>query len=259
MPTVSTLHRQGDLIHPELVCGDLDDSYAFYQSLFGWDYRPGVVGPHYIATRDGADCAGLAHTVTRSEEVPNDWLPYVSVDDPDRTCRQIAELGGRVLLAARDLGEFGRIAFVADPFGAIFALWRGGPVAGLHVIGEMGTLCMAELFTPEPDVSRRFYETIFGLELFATGSAGDSLPVYGRADSNELPVLVSPAMALPTGNRARWLVYLGVADLDRFLDEVQGSGGRIIASPAMRDGRRVAFVGDPNGATLGVVETASRR
>lgn len=37
------------------------------------------------------------------------------------------------------------------------------------------------------------------------------------------------------------------------------AGGRTIAVPTVRAGRRIALVGDPRGATLGVVEMTARR
>lgn len=255
MPAVSTIHRQGDLVHPELVCGDLDGDCDFYTSLFGWDYTPGVVGPHYIATIDGVDCAGLAHTVTRSEGVPSGWGPYLAVDDPDQTCEVIVKHGGSVVLAARNIGEFGRIAFVADPFGAVFGLWRGGPTPGMHMIGDPGTVCMAELITPEPEKSRIFYATVLGPDFDAYG---DNTQEFAYTDTNGLGLLISPQTTEPARDRNRWLVYLGVSALADTITRACELGGTLVRPESPVNGRRTALLGDPHGATVGIAESAGR-
>lgn len=256
MPAVSTIHHQGDLVHPELVCGDLDGDCDFYSSLFGWDYTPGVVGPHYIATIDGVDCAGLAHTVTRSEGVPSGWGPYLAVEDPDRTCKVVIEHGGNVVLSARDIGEFGRIAFVADPFGAVFDLWRGGPTPGRHMIGEPGTVCMAELITSDPEKSRAFYAAVLGLEFDARGD-GDTQG-FGYTDTNGLELLISPQTTEQARDRSRWLIYLGVSDLADTIARGVELGGTLVRPPSLMNGRRTALLCDPHGAIVGIVELAVR-
>ncbi|MFI9504237.1 VOC family protein [Nocardia sp. NPDC052566] len=256
MPAVSTIHRQGDLVHPELVCADLAGDCDFYAQLFGWEYTPGVVGPHYIATIGGMDCAGLAHTVTRADKVPTGWGPYLAVDDPDHVCKIIVECGGNVAMAPRNIGEFGRIAFAADPFGAVFDLWRGGPVPGTHVIGEPGTICMAELITPDIEKSKIFYSTIFGLE-FAHHSAGDTSG-FGTVDTNGLQLVISPRTTESARDRNRWLVYLGVTDVAITIARAVELGGVLVRPESTVHGQRTALLGDPHGATVGIVELAAQ-
>lgn len=65
------------------------------------------------------------HGVGRS--LPHDrgphWMTYFEVRDTDAATARVAALGGRVLSPPRDRIR-GRLALVADPEGAVFALVR---------------------------------------------------------------------------------------------------------------------------------------
>jgi predicted enzyme related to lactoylglutathione lyase len=55
------------------------------------------------------------------------WLPYFEVTDVDTVVAQAEELGGTVRLAAADVEGVGRIARLADPYGARFAVIKTAP------------------------------------------------------------------------------------------------------------------------------------
>jgi predicted enzyme related to lactoylglutathione lyase len=59
-------------------------------------------------------------------EVPPHWLPYLAVADTDEVCVRIDAAGGSVLVEAKDT-PYGRMAVVADPFGAAFAILAAPP------------------------------------------------------------------------------------------------------------------------------------
>jgi predicted enzyme related to lactoylglutathione lyase len=117
----------------------------FYAGLFRYEERrseagaadrvPGSSsssGDHVTLCLDGRPVAGirgLGSTLPR-ERGPH-WMTYFDVTDVDGTLDRLAGLGGQVLAPARDT-ERGRVAVVADPEGARFALLQradrpGGP------------------------------------------------------------------------------------------------------------------------------------
>ncbi|MBY8866594.1 MULTISPECIES: VOC family protein [Streptomyces] len=55
------------------------------------------------------------------------WLPYFAVLDADAVVARAAELGGTVRLPATDIAGVGRVARLADPYGARFAVLRPAP------------------------------------------------------------------------------------------------------------------------------------
>jgi len=54
-------------------------------------------------------------------DVPPNWGVYFSVPDCDASVQRVEELGGRLLVAPRDIHP-GRFAVVADPAGAVFSV-----------------------------------------------------------------------------------------------------------------------------------------
>jgi hypothetical protein len=54
--------------------------------------------------------------------MPPHWLPYFQVDDTDIIVARAKELGGNVVVPAMDIPNVGRMATLADPQGAAFAV-----------------------------------------------------------------------------------------------------------------------------------------
>ena len=100
----------------------------FYADVFGFRYSPlppEVADPAMVEyetfgnhERPGGGVGGLMGSPPGT---PSHWLVYFSVADADGAVAAAGRGGGQVLLPAEDT-PFGRIAVLADPFGATFAL-----------------------------------------------------------------------------------------------------------------------------------------
>lgn len=106
----------------------VDDPAAareFYTAVFGfrWDEVPGAGGYCTFAT-DDRPLGGLGGT---SPGLPTGWQACFAVAGTDEAVGAVEAGGGSVLMAAQDT-DFGRVAVVADPWGAAFAVMAG--VAG---------------------------------------------------------------------------------------------------------------------------------
>lgn len=55
------------------------------------------------------------------DSIPPHWMPYFAVDDAEAACEKIKSLGGQVMHGPFD-SPYGRIAVVADPYGAAFSV-----------------------------------------------------------------------------------------------------------------------------------------
>jgi hypothetical protein len=108
----------------ELASPDLDASSAFYSSLLGWSVEPFEGSPEpYLTIKNGDVTNGGIRTLN-SPGPPPHWLVYFAVDDLDESLVKVDELGGTVHAGPMDIG-IARIAVVADPQGAMFALYDG--------------------------------------------------------------------------------------------------------------------------------------
>ncbi|KJS54474.1 VOC family protein [Streptomyces rubellomurinus] len=117
----------------ELHTPDPEAAFPFYKGLFGWrmelfEPSPGM-SYRVISTADGDQQAtsfgGIAPTM--QEEQRAAWTPYFASADVDATVAKATAAGGSVMMPASDVENVGRIAWLADPHGAPFALIKGEP------------------------------------------------------------------------------------------------------------------------------------
>jgi uncharacterized protein len=108
----------------ELLTFESENVAKFYETVFAYEEEPVVSADFDYVTLhiDGRPVAGI-HGV--GDALPRDrgphWVTYFEVADTDETLARIAGLGGHVLTPAHD-SDHGRVAMVADPEGARFAL-----------------------------------------------------------------------------------------------------------------------------------------
>ena len=107
----------------ELTTPNVDQAGKFYSGLFGWRelagesadlaYKTFVAGEKIVAGMlqgNGLSTAASA------------WTVYFSVSDASRTVDKATYLGAKVVVPIREVPGVGRLAVLADPGGAVFAL-----------------------------------------------------------------------------------------------------------------------------------------
>ncbi|WP_426404749.1 VOC family protein [Streptomyces sp. R-07] len=120
------------LLWVELHVADPEAVLGFYQQLFGWRWSemkaPGMTY-RVISTAEGdqqdASFGGAAEV---QEGMKPSWVPYFAVEDADAIARSTQGNGGSVLMPAADVPDVGRIAWLADPAGAVFAVLKPAPM-----------------------------------------------------------------------------------------------------------------------------------
>jgi len=79
----------------------------------------------YIHIKNGEDFIGGVPPAThRNPNAPPHWLLYFQVGDVEGATKKAAQLGGKVLMPARQMENVGTWSIVADPQGAVFALFK---------------------------------------------------------------------------------------------------------------------------------------
>jgi predicted enzyme related to lactoylglutathione lyase len=247
----SVVDQAGRFVWYELLTTDMASAAAFYADVVGWAVddasRPELA--YTLLTADGAPVAGLMHLPeegVRMGAMPR-WLGYVAVDDMDVMIAQIRRLGGAILVAPTD-SNIGRIAVVADPQGATFALVTGltfGPSqpGGTNKAGRVG---WHELLAEDRHRVFPFYGELLGWQRpFAGTDPADVYDVFTAAGQTIGGMLTK----LPSVAQACWLHYFNVEDVGAAARRVHAGGGRVLQGPiALPDDCWMVRCVDPQGA-----------
>jgi predicted enzyme related to lactoylglutathione lyase len=242
----------------ELATTDSAAAKRFYSALFGWEGTDNPVGAHMLYTMlrlDGENVAALYGLDDGApERIPvARWLSYVAVESADASAARAAELGGKVLTAAFDVGEVGRMARIEDPTGVVVALWQAGTHSGARRVNEPGALTWNELATHDVPKAREFYTRLFGW----TAREQETPMPYVTFYNGERPAggLFTPPAGW--GRPPDWIVYFGVADCDASAARTAELGGRVLSQPRDIPGiGRFATLEDPQGAVFAIIRLA---
>ncbi|MEU6771756.1 VOC family protein [Streptomyces sp. NPDC046759] len=120
------------LVWVELHAGDPEAAIGFYRGLFGWrDQEMQAPGMTYrvLSIKDGDQQEGSFGGVAplRDDREDARWVPYFAVADADAIVTAVGGNGGTVLMPAANIPGVGRIAWLADPGQAVFAVLRPDP------------------------------------------------------------------------------------------------------------------------------------
>jgi predicted enzyme related to lactoylglutathione lyase len=100
---------------------DADRALEFYAELFGWPIAPDSNPGPYNGLIDGQQQPWGA-VMEAPDASTGHWVPYVKVDDLEQATASATSLGGTVVAGATD-GAAGTAVLIADPAGALVALW----------------------------------------------------------------------------------------------------------------------------------------
>ena len=249
----------------ETVAADSAPLRDFYRGIFDWEFvGSGELpsgGEYWLARVDGRDVAGIAPTPPAPIPAPPPaWDTQVIVESVSDAAARAAVAGGRVLLEPFDALPAGRLAVIADPTGAVIALWEPGSRYGAGIVNEPSAYAMSLLSTDDPERALTFYGELFGWEADPFEPAPGAsvwlfrLPGYvGGEPSQPVPRDVVAVMSpLEPGTPPSWGVDFWIADAERAAAAAPGLGGRVIAEPFEIPMFRRAVLADPQGAVFSV-------
>jgi predicted enzyme related to lactoylglutathione lyase len=230
----------------DIATKNYDRATNFYGKLFDWTFDDLDPNFHYAnAYRGGNRVAGFSDMVQEGQ--PTFWTPYVLVEDAAAVCKQASALGATVLWDAMQVGEFGWMAVIQDPQGAVFGLWQAGTHKGAELANVEGALAWNELNTTDIEAAIEFYGALFGwtaknmefpgMEYYTWQIDGRS---HGGLRSDDAPV--------------HWSVTVGVENADDAIEWVTSQDGKIVFGPTDTPFGRVVGIQDPDGAFLTLMQ-----
>lgn len=244
----------GAISWPELLTIDAEAAAGFYAEVFGWSIASVAMeeGEYHVATVDGLHRAGLMDRP--EEEIPPNWLFYVTVDDLPAAVEKAVGLGASIEVPPMNIPGTGSLAGIADPQGAIIFLMQyeempDGPddVDFLSFFATEGAFSWFQLLTSDPAASARFYSDLFG---WTTEVQEQPMGPYHVVKIGDIGFGGITAPFQP-GMPPHWQGYVSVDDADETASRVLEAGGQVLMPPTDVPGvGRMLALQDPQGAML---------
>jgi predicted enzyme related to lactoylglutathione lyase len=253
-------HPPGNFCWIELHTTDQPAAKIFYRSLFGWDIHDSPMGPNEVYTefklqgREAAAACTLRPDES-SQGITPYWMIYMTVENTDAASAKAKQLGGKPFGPAFDVMEAGRMAVIQDPTGAVFCVWQAKKNAGIGIANVHGTLCWADLSTPDTKTAGDFYSGLFGWQLTTDPKQASG---YLHIKNGEQFIGGIPnALHRQLGVPAHWLAYFQVDDVDASTAKAKEMGASIYLQPLTMEGvGRMAVIADPQGAVFAIFKSA---
>jgi predicted enzyme related to lactoylglutathione lyase len=118
----------GTICWNEVMTRDVDAARSFYAQLLGWtteEMPMGDMGTYTMFRKGDTQVAGMmGMDGPQFEGVPSHWLSYIAVESVEDRTAAARNLGATVHVPPTDIPNIGRFSVIADPTGAVIALFE---------------------------------------------------------------------------------------------------------------------------------------
>jgi uncharacterized protein len=248
----------GRFVWYELMTTDRAGARAFYRQVVGWKAQDSpMAGMDYEMFAAGeTPVVGMIDQPedARKMGAPPSWIGYIAVADVDATAAKVTAAGGTQYVPPRDIPNMGRFAVIADPQGAVFALWKSATADQDQPPAQQapGRVGWHELYTPDPAAALDFYGRLFGWEKQETMDMGEMgvYQIFGFGDQMLGGIMTKP----PNVPVSCWQYYFNVGNIDDAGERVKSAGGQIVFGPQEVPGGGFVVMGiDPQGANFALL------
>jgi len=250
----------GRFVWFDLMTPDTEGAKAFYGALINWTTTKWSSGDYEMWTAGKEQVGGLM--ALPEAGAPPHWLGYVASEDVDAAVKRVEQLGGKVHRPPSDIPEVGRFAVVADPQGAVFALFKSSTPQAVPEMRKPGHVGWAELNTTDWKSAWRFYSELLGWKKVSSMDMGPGVGEYFMfGDGGEPPMLGGMSDAAKAMNAPpHWLFYFNVKSVDAAAARIPSLGGKVLNGPMdVPGGDRIAQGQDPRGAMFAIYSFSDAR
>ena len=230
---------------------NLEEAKRFYGECFGWKFQD--VGEGYLTCQSGGQPAAGIYTMPvkfQDMGMPSFWMSYIHVPDIYQTVELAEKFGARVEIQPQEGPGGGLIALIRDPAGAGFTCYQGENPGGKGTTGERGRMAWNELHVSELSKVKEFYVNVF--DWVITPAREDNL--YDIHNSpGELIAGIRIYDNEVKGDKEYWAVFFRVANIQKSIETINTSGGRVIAEKTLPD-RTSVLAYDSQGAAFCLLE-----
>lgn len=248
---------QGRFLWHELLTTDIDQAKAFYTETLGWRTRvwEDAHTLWMVGQRPIGGVIPMPPAMQQAGVVPH-WLTYIASEDVTADCQKTAELGGKILNPGEERRGVGRLAVLADPQGAVFAVFRPEqPMQTGHSTEPM-SFGWAELHTTDYEAAWQFYSKLFDWKYQRSRDLGHDVGAYlmfrhalGEHSIGGMSNAAKGHQIIP-----HWLHYVNVDSVGQAVERIRERGGTVRNGPFQIPGESgwVAQCADPQGARFGI-------
>ena len=251
--------HHGKFVWYKLMTTNMAAAETFYCGVVGWNAKDaGMNGMSYTLFSIGE--ASVAGMITLPDTGLNPaWIGYVAVHDVDASAAQVEREGGKIHRAPDDIPGVGRFAVIADPQGAVLALFSSSgqenpPAAPPGTPGHGG---WHELHAADGQAAFGFYEKLFGwtkAEQVDMGQMG-IYQIFVRGGEQIGGMMTKPK----TVPAPFWLYYFNVENINEAAARVRSGGGQVLREPQeVPGGFWIIHCLDPQGALFALVAPPSK-
>jgi len=126
-PGIGIKNSPGAFCWADLNTSDRPTARRFYESLFGWMFDPGKGKDDdgYLHIRNGEHYqAGMLPEAYRNKHAPPHWILYFTSSNCDASTKKAKDLGAHVFVPSMKIENQLTYSVLADPQGALFALFE---------------------------------------------------------------------------------------------------------------------------------------
>jgi uncharacterized protein len=243
----------------ELMTPDVPAALDFYHRIFGWQTKDsGLPGMTYTLIQVGDLAIGGSMALTPEMQAAGarpGWLGYISVDDLQAKVDELVAAGGKIIRPIFEVPGVIRFAIVADPHGAVFAMYKGlveGETMTIPAPGTPGAVDWHELHAGDGAGAWEFYSKLYGwtkVDAMDMGSHGVYLMWAAGG-----PPIGGMMTRMPETPAPFWLFYVCVEGIDAAIERVKQGGGAVIHGPMeVPGGSWIANCIDPQGGVFAMV------
>jgi predicted enzyme related to lactoylglutathione lyase len=251
-------NSHGSFVWYDLMSTDAKAAEAFYRGVMGWRAQDaGMPDRSYTILSVGETSVGGMMPLppeARATGATPVWTGYVAVDDVDAFAARVKQAGGAIHRAPDDIPGVGRFAFVADPQGATFMLFKGLTDARPQppAPGTPGHPGWRELHAGDWESAFAFYSGLFGWTKADAVDMG-AMGIYQLFAIGGVPAggMMTKTKAVPA---PFWLYYFNVDDIEAAAARVKDQAGQVVNGPhQVPGGSWIVQCSDPQGAMFALV------
>jgi predicted enzyme related to lactoylglutathione lyase len=253
---------RGRFVWEELMTTDVASAISFYNKIAG--LKAGKADPGYTHLEgSNGQMGGVMPLPDEAKKggTPPCWVSYVGVENTDQAARMLTTLGGKVHKAPWDIADGGRIAIVADPQGAMFALYSNPKAAAPPPPPKPGHASWHELATSDHVAAFSFYQNLFGWHVVNDMDMGPAMGIYRLFAAQGMTEAFGGMYTKPAQQPGppAWLPYIKVADAKAATARAKSLGAQIMHGPAEVPGGGWIMMGaDPQGVMFALHQTPGK-